>query len=53
MTGFLMTGILVAFAAGIANVFLQIPALAITVSSVFAFFQPLLLWANQCHYSWR
>ena len=37
MTGFLMTGILVAFIAGIANIFLKIPALSITVSSVFAF----------------
>ncbi|MDB3925976.1 Bax inhibitor-1/YccA family protein [Porticoccaceae bacterium] len=36
MTGFLMTGILVAFIAGIANIFLKIPALSITVSSVFA-----------------
>jgi modulator of FtsH protease len=45
MTGFLMTGILVAFAAGIANVFLQIPALAITVSSVFAFLSTgLIMW---------
>jgi modulator of FtsH protease len=45
MTGFLMTGILVAFAAGIANVFLQIPALAITVSSVFAFLSAaIIMW---------
>ena len=45
MTGFLMTGILVAFVAGIANVFLQIPALAITVSSVFAFLSAgIIMW---------
>ena len=45
MTGFLMTGILVAFAAGIANIFLQIPALAITVSSVFAFLSAaIIMW---------
>jgi modulator of FtsH protease len=36
MTGFLMTGMLVAFIAAIANYFLQIPALALTVSAVFA-----------------
>ena len=36
MTGFLMTGMLVAFVAAIANVFLQIPLLSLTVSSVFA-----------------
>ena len=35
MTGFLMTGIIVAFVAGIANVFLQIQGLALAVSSVF------------------
>ncbi len=35
MTGFLMTGILVAFIAGIANFFLQIPALGLAVSSMF------------------
>ena len=35
MTGFLMTGILVAFVAGIANVFLQMQALALVVSSMF------------------
>lgn len=45
MTGFLMTGILVAFVAGIANVFLKIPALAITVSSVFAFLSAgIIMW---------
>ena len=35
MTGFLMTGILVAFIAAIANVFLQISALGLAVSSMF------------------
>ncbi len=45
MTGFLMTGMLVAFVAAIANVFLQIPALAITVSSVFAFLSAgIIMW---------
>ena len=36
MTGFLMTGMLVAFVAAIANVFLQTPLLSLTLSSVFA-----------------
>lgn len=45
MTGFLMTGMLVAFVAAIANIFLQIPALAITVSSVFAFLSAgIIMW---------
>ena len=45
MTGFLMTGILVAFVAAIANYFLQIPALAITISSVFAFLSAaIIMW---------
>lgn len=35
MSGFLMTGVLVAFIAGIANVFLQIQGLALAVSSMF------------------
>ncbi len=35
MGGFLMVGILVAFIAGIANIFLAIPALALAVSSMF------------------
>lgn len=35
MTGFLMTGILVAFIAGIANVFLQIQGLSLAVSCMF------------------
>ncbi len=36
MTGFLMTGMLVAFVAAIANVFLHIQGLALVISSVFA-----------------
>ena len=45
MTGFLMTGILVAFIAGIANIFLKIPVLSITVSSVFAFLSAgIIMW---------
>ena len=45
MTGFLMTGILVAFIAGIGNIFLKIPALSITVSSVFAFLSAgIIMW---------
>jgi modulator of FtsH protease len=45
MTGFLMTGILVAFIAGIANIFLKIPALSVTVSSVFAFLSAgIIMW---------
>ncbi len=35
MGGFLMAGIIVAFLAGIANIFLAIPALAITISAAF------------------
>lgn len=35
MGGFLMVGVLVAFLAGLAAVFLQIPALSLTVSAVF------------------
>lgn len=35
MGGFLMAGILIAFIAGIANIFLGIPALALAVSSMF------------------
>jgi modulator of FtsH protease len=35
MGGFLMAGILVAFLAAIANIFLAMPALALAVSSVF------------------
>ena len=45
MTGFLMTGMLVAFVAAIANVFLQIPALSLTVSAVFAFLSSaMIMW---------
>ncbi|MDG1165050.1 MAG: Bax inhibitor-1/YccA family protein [Porticoccaceae bacterium] len=35
MGGFLMTGLMVAFIAAIANIFLQIPALSLAISSVF------------------
>lgn len=45
MTGFLMTGMLVAFVAAIANVFLQIPALSLTISAVFAFLSSaIIMW---------
>lgn len=45
MTGFLMTGILVAFVAGIANVFLQLSGLALVVSSMFAILSTgLMMW---------
>ena len=45
MTGFLMTGVLVAFVAAIANVFLQIPLLSLTVSSVFALLSAgIIMW---------
>ncbi|MDB2319560.1 Bax inhibitor-1/YccA family protein [Porticoccaceae bacterium] len=45
MTGFLMTGMLVAFVAAIANYFLQIPALSLTVSAVFALLSTaLIMW---------
>ena len=45
MSGFLMTGMLVAFVAAIANVFLQIPALSLTISAVFAFLaSALIMW---------
>lgn len=43
MTGFLMIGILVAFIAGIANVFLQISALGLTVSCMFLVLSSLLV----------
>jgi len=40
-----MTGILVAFVAAIANAFLQIPVLAITISSVFVFLSAgIIMW---------
>ena len=45
MSGFLMTGILVAFIAGIANVFLQISGLALAVSAMFALLSVgLMMW---------
>ncbi|MDG1200301.1 MAG: Bax inhibitor-1/YccA family protein [Porticoccaceae bacterium] len=45
MTGFLMTGMLVAFVAAIANYFLEIPALSLTVSAVFALLSTaLIMW---------
>lgn len=45
MTGFLMTGILVAFIASIANYFLQIPVLSITISAVFALLSSaMIMW---------
>jgi len=43
MTGFLMTGILVAFVAGIANIFLQMSGLALAVSCMFAFLSSLMI----------
>ena len=45
MTGFLMTGMLVAFVAAIANIFLQIPALALTISAAFALISTgMIMW---------
>ena len=45
MTGFLMTGLLLAFVSSIANYFLQIPALSLTVSAVFALLSTgLIMW---------
>ena len=45
MTGFLMTGMLVSFVAAIANFFLQIPLLSLTVSSVFALLSAgIIMW---------
>ena len=45
MTGFLMTGLLVAFVAAFANFFLQIPALSLTVSAVFALLSSaMIMW---------
>ena len=45
MTGFLMTGILVAFIAGIANVFLNIAALSLVVSAMFMLLSSgLIMW---------
>jgi len=45
MTGFLMAGILIAFIAGIANIFLHMPVLALVVSSMFVLLMcGLILW---------
>ncbi len=45
MTGFLMTGVLVAFVAAIANVFLQIQGLALAVSCMFLFLSAgIIMW---------
>jgi modulator of FtsH protease len=45
MTGFLMTGILIAFIAGIANAFLQIQGLGLAVSCMFLFLSSgLIMW---------
>jgi modulator of FtsH protease len=45
MTGFLMTGIMVAFIVGIANVFLNIPVLGLAVSSIFLLLSSgLIMW---------
>lgn len=45
MTGFIMVGLLVAFVAGIANIFLQIQGLHLAVSSVFLLLSSLaILW---------
>lgn len=45
MTGFLMTGILIAFVAGIANAFLQISALGLIVSCAFLLLSAcLIMW---------
>ena len=48
MTGFLMTGLIVAFIASIANYFMQIPVLALTVSAVFALLSTgLIMWQTR------
>lgn len=45
MTGFLMVGMLVAFIAAIANMFLQIPLLSLTISAVFALLSAgIIMW---------
>jgi len=45
MGGFIMAGILLAFIAGVANIFLAIPVLALTVSSLFVLLMcGLILW---------
>lgn len=43
LTGFLLTGLMVAFIAGIANIFLQIQGLALAVSSMFLVLSSLLI----------
>lgn len=45
MTGFIMTGLMVAFVAGIANIFFQIEGLSLVVSGVFLFLSSLaIMW---------
>jgi len=45
MTGFLMTGVIVAFVAAIANVFLQIQGLALAISCMFLFLSAgIIMW---------
>ncbi|PCK07817.1 MAG: BAX inhibitor protein [Alteromonadaceae bacterium] len=45
ITGFLMTGIMIAFIAMIANIFFQIPALSLAISALFMFISSgLILW---------
>ena len=45
MTGFLMVGLIISFVAAIANVFLQIPLLSLTISAVFAFLSAgIIMW---------
>ncbi|CAI8376958.1 MAG: Modulator of FtsH protease YccA [Porticoccaceae bacterium UBA1117] len=45
MSGFLMVGMLISFVAAIANVFLQIPLLSLTISAVFAFLSAgIIMW---------
>ena len=45
MTGFLMVGLLISFVAAIANVFLQIPLLSLTISAVVAFLSAgIIMW---------
>lgn len=43
LSNFLMVGLLVAFIAGIANIFLEIPVLALTVSAVFMLLSSLVI----------
>lgn len=45
LTGFIMTGLMVAFVAAIANIFLQIQGLSLVISSVFLFLSSLaIMW---------